>query len=66
MLGAASQLQARLAAGESLRSANAAGYREPGWRVEFRPLEVQLTDFENAAFAVLYVPRTYSVPRHIY
>ncbi|KAH0841808.1 putative glutamate-cysteine ligase protein [Fonsecaea pedrosoi] len=23
-----------------------------GWRVEFRPLEVQLTDFENAAFAV--------------
>ncbi|AMD19347.1 HBR446Wp [Eremothecium sinecaudum] len=22
-----------------------------GWRVEFRPLEVQLTDFENAAFA---------------
>ncbi|KIW29722.1 uncharacterized protein PV07_05512 [Cladophialophora immunda] len=23
-----------------------------GWRVEFRPLEVQLTDFENAAFAL--------------
>ncbi|OAP61755.1 hypothetical protein AYL99_03958 [Fonsecaea erecta] len=23
-----------------------------GWRVEFRPLEVQLTDLENAAFAV--------------
>ncbi|KAI9293221.1 GCS-domain-containing protein [Neoconidiobolus thromboides FSU 785] len=23
-----------------------------GWRVEFRPMEVQLTDFENAAFAV--------------
>ncbi|CCH62574.1 hypothetical protein TBLA_0H02900 [Henningerozyma blattae CBS 6284] len=23
----------------------------PGWRVEFRPMEVQLTDFENAAFS---------------
>lgn len=23
-----------------------------GWRVEFRSMEVQLTDFENAAFAV--------------
>lgn len=22
----------------------------PGWRVEFRPMEVQLTDFENAAY----------------
>ncbi|KAJ1836125.1 glutamate--cysteine ligase [Coemansia sp. RSA 2711] len=26
-----------------------------GWRVEFRPLEVQLTDFENAAFSVFTV-----------
>ncbi|KAF5208706.1 putative glutamate-cysteine ligase [Clavispora lusitaniae] len=26
--------------------------RTPGWRVEFRPLEIQLTDFENAAFSV--------------
>jgi glutamate--cysteine ligase catalytic subunit len=26
-----------------------------GWRVEFRPLEVQLTDFENAAFATVIV-----------
>jgi len=25
----------------------------PGWRVEFRPLEIQLTDFENAAFAII-------------
>lgn len=25
----------------------------PGWRVEFRPLEIQLTDFENAAYALL-------------
>lgn len=24
----------------------------PGWRVEFRPLEIQLTDFENAAYSV--------------
>lgn len=27
----------------------------PGWRVEFRPLEVQLTDFENAAFSIVIV-----------
>jgi len=27
----------------------------PGWRVEFRSLEVQLTDFENAAFSILVV-----------
>eukprot|EP01041_Mallomonas_annulata_P007504 gene7504-15355_t len=27
----------------------------PGWRVEFRPMEVQLTDFENAALAILVV-----------
>lgn len=26
-----------------------------GWRVEFRPIEVQPTDFENAAFAVFVV-----------
>merc|ERR1711907_354563 len=26
-----------------------------GWRVEFRPLEVQLTDFENAAFVTFIV-----------
>lgn len=25
---------------------------EPGWRVEFRPMEIQPTDFENAAFSV--------------
>ncbi|QEU62538.1 Gsh1 [Kluyveromyces lactis] len=25
----------------------------PGWRVEFRPMEVQLTDFENAAYSNL-------------
>ncbi|OQE18640.1 hypothetical protein PENSTE_c017G05728 [Penicillium steckii] len=24
----------------------------PGWRVEFRPMEIQLTDFNNAAFAI--------------
>lgn len=27
----------------------------PGWRVEFRPLEIQLTDFENAAYAIFVV-----------
>jgi glutamate--cysteine ligase catalytic subunit len=27
----------------------------PGWRVEFRPLEVQLSDFENAAYAIAVV-----------
>mmetsp|Transcript_3846 Transcript_3846/g.5370 ORF Transcript_3846/g.5370 Transcript_3846/m.5370 type:complete len:675 (-) Transcript_3846:30-2054(-) len=26
-----------------------------GWRVEFRPMEIQLTDFENAAFVVFIV-----------
>jgi len=26
-----------------------------GWRVEFRSTEVQITDFENAAFAVFIV-----------
>ncbi|ANB14503.1 glutamate--cysteine ligase [Sugiyamaella lignohabitans] len=26
-----------------------------GWRVEFRPMEVQITDFENAAFSVFIV-----------
>lgn len=26
-----------------------------GWRVEFRSMEVQATDFENAAFAVFIV-----------
>ena len=26
-----------------------------GWRVEFRSMEVQMTDFENAAFALFIV-----------
>eukprot|EP01113_Clastostelium_recurvatum_P035345 TRINITY_DN4915_c0_g1_i2.p1 TRINITY_DN4915_c0_g1~~TRINITY_DN4915_c0_g1_i2.p1 ORF type:complete len:555 (-),score=106.70 TRINITY_DN4915_c0_g1_i2:8-1672(-) len=26
-----------------------------GWRVEFRPMEIQITDFENAAFVVFIV-----------
>ncbi|KAJ1940276.1 glutamate--cysteine ligase, partial [Linderina macrospora] len=26
-----------------------------GWRVEFRPLEIQLTDYENAAFSVFMI-----------
>eukprot|EP00164_Ancoracysta_twista_P004916 GFYU01006684.1.p1 GENE.GFYU01006684.1~~GFYU01006684.1.p1 ORF type:complete len:614 (-),score=150.52 GFYU01006684.1:238-2079(-) len=32
-----------------------------GWRVEFRPLEAQLTDFENAAFAVFTVLLTRTI-----
>lgn len=27
----------------------------PGWRVEFRPMEIQLTDFENAAYLAFVV-----------
>ena len=27
---------------------------KPGWRTEFRPLEVQLTDFENVIFMYFY------------
>ncbi|KAK4537587.1 hypothetical protein CDCA_CDCA13G3612 [Cyanidium caldarium] len=34
-------------------SANPRG--SAGWRTEFRPMEVQLTDFENAAFTVFMV-----------
>lgn len=30
----------------------AQGEGKPGWRVEFRPMEIQLTDFENAAYSV--------------
>ena len=26
-----------------------------GWRVEFRPMEIQITDYENAAFAIFIV-----------
>lgn len=29
--------------------------RDTGWRVEFRPMEIQITDFENAAFSVFLV-----------
>ncbi|XP_071506165.1 glutamate--cysteine ligase catalytic subunit-like [Diadema antillarum] len=32
-----------------------------GWRVEFRPIEVQLTDFENAAFVVFLVLLTRAI-----
>ncbi|XP_064623415.1 glutamate--cysteine ligase-like isoform X2 [Lineus longissimus] len=32
-----------------------------GWRVEFRPTEVQLTDFENAAYAVFLVILTRAI-----
>jgi len=36
----------------------------PGWRTEFRPLEVQLTDFENAAFALIVVLLARSIIAH--
>ncbi|SGZ49708.1 CIC11C00000001854 [Sungouiella intermedia] len=29
--------------------------QKPGWRVEFRPLEIQLSDFENAAYSVFII-----------
>ena len=29
--------------------------KDIGWRVEFRPMEIQITDFENAAFSVFIV-----------
>jgi glutamate--cysteine ligase catalytic subunit len=34
---------------------------EIGWRTEFRPMEVQLTDFENAAFVVFMVLLTRTI-----
>jgi len=32
-----------------------------GWRVEFRSMEIQITDFENAAFAVFIVLLTRTI-----
>ena len=29
--------------------------KDTGWRVEFRPMEIQITDFENAAFSIFIV-----------
>ncbi|ODV57912.1 glutamate--cysteine ligase [Ascoidea rubescens DSM 1968] len=29
--------------------------KSPGWRVEFRPMEIQITDFENAAYSVFMI-----------
>ncbi|KAK3178490.1 Zn finger-containing GTPase- Activating Protein for ARF [Lepraria neglecta] len=29
--------------------------KDTGWRIEFRPMEIQITDFENAAFSVFIV-----------
>ncbi|KAG8526701.1 Zn finger-containing GTPase- Activating Protein for ARF [Bacidia gigantensis] len=29
--------------------------KDTGWRVEFRPMEIQITDFENAAFSIFMV-----------
>jgi glutamate--cysteine ligase catalytic subunit len=38
-----------------------AGSDEMGWRVEFRPMEIQPTDTENAAFAVFVVLLTRAI-----
>jgi glutamate--cysteine ligase catalytic subunit len=38
-----------------------AGSDETGWRVEFRPMEIQPTDAENAAFAVFVVLLTRAI-----
>ena len=32
-----------------------------GWRVEFRPMEIQITDFENAAFSIFIVLLTRAI-----
>lgn len=32
-----------------------------GWRVEFRPMEIQLTDFENAAFSIFVILLTRAI-----
>lgn len=29
--------------------------KDTGWRVEFRPMEIQITDYENAAFSIFMV-----------
>ena len=29
--------------------------KDTGWRVEFRPMEIQITDFDNAAFSIFLV-----------
>lgn len=33
----------------------------PGWRVEFRPMEIQITDFENAAFSNFLVLLSHAI-----
>ncbi len=35
--------------------------KETGWRVEFRSMEVQITDFENAAFSIFVVLLTRTI-----
>lgn len=38
----------------------------PGWRIEFRPLEVSLTDFENASYSIMIVLLTRAILAHGY
>lgn len=37
------------------------GKNDIGWRVEFRSMEIQMTDFENAAFAIFIVLMTRTI-----
>lgn len=38
--------------------------QKPGWRVEFRPMEIQLTDFENAAYLVFIALASKAILRY--
>jgi glutamate--cysteine ligase catalytic subunit len=49
---ASSSASSASAAPSSAASAAPAPNKGIGWRVEFRSMEVQLTDFENAAFTI--------------
>lgn len=40
---------------QTLRFKPAEKQNGPGWRVEFRSMEIQLTDFENAAYSVFII-----------
>ena len=37
------------------------GREAPGWRIEFRPYETQMTDFENAAYSIFVVLLTRAI-----
>ncbi|ODV97311.1 hypothetical protein PACTADRAFT_49044 [Pachysolen tannophilus NRRL Y-2460] len=39
-------------------------HKTPGWRVEFRPMEISITDFENAAYAIFVVLLSRSILKY--